>query len=36
MEVVDIGFGFTTGTNGRDVVVFKAIFGEAAEIQFRE
>ena len=33
---IDIGFGFTKATNGRDVVVFKSIFGEAAEIQFRE
>ncbi|MCA8966965.1 MAG: ParM/StbA family protein [Planctomycetes bacterium] len=38
MEIVgiDIGFGFTKATNGRDVVVFKSIFGEAAEIQYRE
>ena len=33
---IDIGFGFTKATNGRDVVVFKSIFGEAAEIQYRE
>ena len=38
MEIVgiDIGFGFTKATNGREVVVFKSIFGEAPEIQFRE
>lgn len=33
---IDIGFGFTKGTNGKDLLVFKSIFGEAAEIQFRE
>ena len=33
---VDIGFGFTKATNGRDSLVFKSIFGEASEIQFRE
>ncbi len=38
MEVVgiDIGFGFTKATNGRRTVVFKSVFGEAAEIPFRE
>ncbi|UCD80349.1 MAG: ParM/StbA family protein [Desulfobacterales bacterium] len=36
MEVlgIDIGFGFTKATNGRDTVIFKSIFGEAADIQF--
>lgn len=33
---IDIGFGFTKATNGKDSVVFKSIFGEAAQIQFRD
>nr|VFJ42586.1 MAG: plasmid segregation actin-type ATPase ParM [Candidatus Kentron sp. DK]VFJ52774.1 MAG: plasmid segregation actin-type ATPase ParM [Candidatus Kentron sp. DK] len=33
---IDIGFGFTKATNGKDSVVFKSIFGEAAHIQFRD
>jgi plasmid segregation protein ParM len=33
---VDIGFGFTKATNGKDTMVFKSIFGEATDIQFRE
>ncbi len=33
---VDIGFGFTKATNGRETVVFKSIFGDASDIQFRE
>ncbi len=33
---IDIGFGFTKATNGRDTVVFKSIFGEASDIQYRE
>lgn len=33
---IDIGFGFTKATNGRDYRIFKSVFGEAAEIQFRE
>ena len=33
---IDIGFGFTKGTDGKDLLIFKSIFGEAAEIQFRE
>ena len=33
---VDIGFGFTKATNGKDTLVFKSIFGEATDIQFRE
>ena len=33
---VDIGFGFTKATNGKDMLVFKSIFGEATDIQFRE
>lgn len=33
---IDIGFGFTKATNGRDSLIFKSIFGEAADIQYRE
>jgi plasmid segregation protein ParM len=38
MEVlgIDIGFGFTKATNGRNVVVFKSVLGEATDIQFRD
>ncbi|OGL46559.1 MAG: hypothetical protein A2161_22340, partial [Candidatus Schekmanbacteria bacterium RBG_13_48_7] len=36
MEVlgIDIGFGFTKATNGKDTVIFKSIIGEATDIQF--
>lgn len=36
MEVlgIDIGFGFTKATNGKDTLIFKSLFGEAAELQF--
>ncbi|MCP5150025.1 MAG: ParM/StbA family protein [Ectothiorhodospiraceae bacterium] len=33
---IDIGFGFTKACNGREFMVFKSIFGEASEIQYRE
>jgi plasmid segregation protein ParM len=33
---IDIGFGFTKVTNGRDFQLFKSVIGEAADIQFRE
>ena len=33
---LDIGFGFTKATNGRESLTFKSIFGEASDIQFRE
>lgn len=33
---IDIGFGFTKATNGKESVIFKSIFGEAAQIQFRD
>ena len=33
---IDIGFGFTKATNGRDAIIFKSIFGEASDIQYRE
>ncbi|MDJ0818838.1 MAG: ParM/StbA family protein [Desulfobacterales bacterium] len=31
---VDIGFGFTKATNGSDMLIFKSLFGDAADIQF--
>lgn len=31
---IDIGFGFTKATDGKDSVVFKSIYGDANEIQF--
>jgi plasmid segregation protein ParM len=31
---IDIGFGFTKATNGRDALLFKSVLGEAADIQF--
>ena len=36
MEVIgiDIGFGFTKATNGKETIIFKSIFGDASEIQF--
>lgn len=36
MEVlgIDIGFGFTKATNGKETFIFKSIFGDASEIQF--
>ncbi len=33
---VDIGFGFTKVTNGRDHKIFKSVVGEASEIQFQD
>lgn len=33
---VDIGFGFTKLTNGKDSLIFKSVLGEATEIQFQE
>jgi plasmid segregation protein ParM len=38
MEVIglDIGFGYTKCTNGSRFLVFKSVFGEATEAQFRE
>lgn len=38
MEIrgIDIGFGFTKVSNGRDFQLFKSVIGEAADIQFRE
>ncbi|RJP83220.1 MAG: ParM/StbA family protein [Desulfobacteraceae bacterium] len=36
MEVlgIDIGFGFTKASNGKEFIMFKSIFGEAVDIQF--
>jgi len=36
MEVlgIDIGFGFTKATNGKDTIIFKSLFGDASEMQF--
>jgi plasmid segregation protein ParM len=31
---IDIGFGFTKATNGRDTMVFKSLFGDASDLQF--
>ncbi len=38
MEVIgiDIGFGFTKVTNGRQATIFKSVLGEATDIQFQE
>ncbi len=38
MEIlgIDIGFGFTKSTDGKQDLVFKSVLGEATEIQFRE
>jgi plasmid segregation protein ParM len=33
---IDIGFGFTKVTNGRQALVFKSVLGEATDIQFQE
>jgi plasmid segregation protein ParM len=31
---IDIGFGFTKATNGRDTLVFKSLLGDAADVQY--
>lgn len=38
MEIVgiDIGFGFTKATNGREFRIFKSVYGDATDLQFRE
>jgi len=33
---IDIGFGYTKASNGKKSLVFKSIYGEATNIQFRE
>ncbi len=37
MEVlgIDVGFGFTKATNGKESITFKSVFGEATDIQFQ-
>lgn len=32
---IDIGFGFTKASNGKETVMFKSIYGESVDIQFR-
>jgi plasmid segregation protein ParM len=36
MEVlgIDIGFGFTKASNGKEFIMFKSLYGEAVDIQF--
>ena len=38
MEIlgIDIGFGFTKATDGKQDLVFKSVLGESTDIQFRE
>ena len=38
MEIlgIDIGFGFTKATNGKQDLIFKSVLGESTDIQFRE
>ncbi|MDH3998990.1 MAG: hypothetical protein OET90_09130, partial [Desulfuromonadales bacterium] len=38
MEIlgIDIGFGFTKATDGKQDLVFKSVLGEATDIQFRD
>jgi plasmid segregation protein ParM len=31
---IDVGFGFTKATDGKQTIVFKSIYGDATEIQF--
>ena len=31
---IDIGFGFTKATDGKETVIFKSIYGDASEVQF--
>ncbi|MDQ6956760.1 MAG: hypothetical protein Q9M21_06135, partial [Mariprofundaceae bacterium] len=33
---IDIGFGFTKATDGKNFHVFKSIYGEAIDFQFKE
>jgi plasmid segregation protein ParM len=33
---IDVGFGFTKATDGKDFLVFKSVYGEAVELQYRE
>ncbi|MBW2606607.1 MAG: hypothetical protein JRD05_03110 [Deltaproteobacteria bacterium] len=36
MEVlgIDIGFGFTKATDGKETLIFKSLFGDATDLQF--
>ena len=38
MEIlgIDIGFGFTKATDGKQDLIFKSVLGESTDIQFRE
>ncbi|MEM6640820.1 MAG: ParM/StbA family protein [Pseudomonadota bacterium] len=38
MEVIglDIGFGFTKATSGKKSMIFKSVYGEASDMQFKE
>ncbi len=38
MEIlgIDIGFGFTKATDGRNSLIFKSVIGEATDLQFHE
>ena len=38
MEIIgiDIGFGFTKATNGKQDLLFKSVLGEATDIPFRD
>lgn len=38
MEIlgIDIGFGFTKASNGKDSLIFKSVLGEETDLQFRE
>ncbi|MFP4475280.1 MAG: hypothetical protein ACLFOY_06945 [Desulfatibacillaceae bacterium] len=31
---IDVGFGFTKATNGKEFIMFKSVIGEATELQF--
>jgi len=33
---LDVGFGFTKATNGRETLIFKSVYGEATDIPIRE
>lgn len=33
---IDIGFGFTKATNGQKNLIYKSVYGDATELQFRE
>ncbi|MDQ7004153.1 MAG: ParM/StbA family protein [Ghiorsea sp.] len=33
---IDIGFGFTKATDGKDFLIFKSVYGEAVDLQIQE